>query len=136
MKMITLAPAMAWLVIFGSKDVENRSWADINVYDLIRTGERFGIHAGKLMTALDYRCAESYVAVNDPRIQLPPPRDIVRGAIIGTARIRGIDTSTKGIARPWKIPGRYAWLLKDRTPLDQPIHCRGYQRFWEYDLAA
>lgn len=29
-------------------------------------------------------------------------------------------------------PGRYAWLLDDIAPFDEPVPARGYQRLWEW----
>lgn len=39
------------------------------------------------------------------------------------------------IERPYGdfTPGRYAWLLSNIQPLDEPIPARGRQRLWEWD---
>ena len=61
-RLLTLRQPWAWLVVFGGKDVENRSW----------TTEYRGpilIHAGKEMTRREYKQTHEYALRHDIEIQ-------------------------------------------------------------------
>nr|WP_294560249.1 ASCH domain-containing protein [uncultured Rhodopila sp.] len=126
MKAITVRQPWAWLLIQGTKDIENRDWPT-NVRGQV------AIHAAKGMTRFEYEDAWEFVAHFDPLLawQMPLPKELVRGAIIGTMILRDCVTSSKS---PW-FQGRYGFVLDTPEPWDSyPIS--GQLGFWEVPESA
>jgi hypothetical protein len=98
LKALSVRQLWAWLIARGFKDFENRDWRKSNPGRAFR-GE-FLIHAGLGMTQDEYWMA--YAAVGhvetelDTKIDLPEPWELLRGGIIGKARI--VDWSDDGRA--------------------------------------
>lgn len=134
---LTLWPTWAWFVIHGSKDVENRSWTNQRVLDLIRTGERFAIHAGLHHTRREYAETLAVATGVEPQHVLPAFEDIVTGAVIGTARIRQQWSPQQwkpGHEQRWHFLTEWGFQLVDRKPLVKPIPVKGARGFWEWKL--
>lgn len=73
----------AWAIIYGGKDIENRSWQSVN-YGLRRRG-RIAIHAAKGMTRGEYESAHDFMA--SIGVACPPALDLSRGGIIGSVEV-------------------------------------------------
>lgn len=105
---------------WGRKTIENRSWPAPAVH----MGARILIHAAK----------EGDRAALAAGV-LPGPD--VRGAVIATALITGCHF--EGVAckirggtgcGPWANPEVYHWVLRDVTPLPEPVPAKGSLQFW------
>lgn len=82
------------------------------------------------MTLDEYRSAMFYVLdanLSFDWMTLPKEKELVRGAIIGTAEI--IDCVSESRS-PWFM-GNYGFVLKDVVALAEPIPCRGALGFWD-----
>ena len=105
MKALSIRQPWAWLIIYGGKDVENRSW---------KTNYRgeFLVHAAKL---IDYHAYGELIAKG---VKLPAIKDLQTGGIIGKATIT--DCTFNPPNRQWYMPlpshPVYAFVLKDPQP--------------------
>lgn len=91
----------AWAIIFGGKDIENRSWQAVNHGGLHRRG-RVAIHAAKGMTRQEYLSAVEFMrGCGAP--SCPPARDLSRGGIIGSVEIIGVVRESES---PWFVGSR------------------------------
>ena len=96
---LTVRRPWAWGLIFGDKDVENRSW-----YTAHRG--RLWIHAG---TKYEQSALDAW-----PSRRLPPAREQQPGGVIIGA-IELVDV-VRGARSPWAIPGQWHWLRGESTP--------------------
>lgn len=140
-RMLTLRQPYAWLVVFGGKDVENRSWTTDYRGPIL-------IHAGKEMTRAEYRRAHEFALRHD--IEVPGAEALDFGGIVGIANLvdivspSAIDPKTQARRRwhmaPEEVPSgkpQFGWLLQDITPVEF-IPCQGAQglRWFNYEQAA
>ncbi len=140
MRALTFWPVWAWLVVHGPKNVENRTWVNRIVRELVSEGEPFAVHAAQTQRRRDYEWARSVATVAAPGLVLPAFEDVVCGAVIGIASISELLAPTEVPEHAWHLPStaqrRYhGWLLYDREPLDRPVPCRGGQGFWSWERA-
>ena len=110
----------AWTLLFGGKDVENRTWST-------RCRGRIWIHASKREIAEDVDYAVRLVAEGwncDPRRALKHYREHdQRGAILGSLNLNGCrridelraDEPLRG--NRW-VQGPWLWLLEDPVACD------------------
>lgn len=134
MLVLTLKQPYAWMVIHGSKDIENRSWVNALVNHLITRGESFAIHAGVSVRRDYYEQAVAYARTQDPELRVPAREDLVLGAILGTVVPTEVFRPEDWLpARRWHMRGQYGWALRDRTALPVPIPAKGKQGFWSVD---
>ena len=146
MRATTLHQPYATLCAMEVKRVETRSWPAPP--KLI--GQRIAIHAGKTVSK-DVNYATRKAAA---RYSIP------RGAVLATAVLDKVllvdhltvdqeDGKPYAYAAPPRQPmyqdrveidpygdfsiGRYLWLLSDVKRLREPMPCRGFQGFWEWD---
>lgn len=116
---LTVRQPWAW-AIFHGKDVENRSWPT-------RYRGLVAIHAAAGMTRPEY--AEAAALIRQyADAPLPAFDDLVRGAVLGTARL--IDCVTDSPS-PWFF-GDYGFCLTDAVLFDQPLPARGALGFWPW----
>jgi hypothetical protein len=110
MKVISIRQPWAWAIIWGGKDVENRTWT---------TGYRgpVAIHAS---ASFDTNAVL-------PKGVRPPSRDqLDRGAIIGVVELaQVVDRSSSR----W-FQGPYGFVLRKKRPLSKAIRCNGRLRLW------
>ena len=140
-KALSLTQPWAWLVVHGPKRIENRKW------HLPRSmrGETFLVHAAKGVTKADCEGArEVCEAVLDdpayPRFELPPMGDLVRGAIIGRARVTDCwcplatlpaEEQERAASRDvWWFTDQHGFVLVDVVAFAEPIPCKGALGFW------
>jgi len=139
MKTITLWQPWASLLALGYKTVETRSWP---------TNHRglLAIHAAgrPCDPQIFYQYPFQRVFLL-PEVGIAHPSDLPLGAILAIVDLTGV-TPGEELAPPGRTPtvgwlqlafgdftpGRFAWLLKDRRPLDVPIPARGKQGLWDW----
>ena len=121
MKALSIRQPWAWLIVYGGKDVENRSW---------HTKFRgwFLVHAAKGMTGFEYADACNFCRKNG--LPQPPRFDELRrnwcGGIIGSVFLADSRDTSRS---PWYM-GERAFLLIDPKPLPfTPI--KGRLNFFE-----
>lgn len=73
----------AWAIVYGGKDIENRTWQAVN-HGLKQRG-RIAIHATKGMTRDEYEESSGYIAKLSG--SCPAPADLLRGGIIGSVEV-------------------------------------------------
>lgn len=108
---LSIRQPWAWLILNGGKDIENRTWAT-------KFRGRFLIHASAGMTvdewedgvffAIKARSGRGY-----PPANLPGPKQIQRGGIVGSVELVDCVTATDS---PWFV-GAYGFVLRDPQPL-------------------
>lgn len=114
MRALTVKQPWAWLIINGSKNIENRSWGPGKAL-----GWRIAIHAG---LRIDHR---GYELARRLGVDPPPLSEIERGAIVGTVVVTGVVESSLS---PWFI-GPKGWELADPRPCE-PIPAKGRLGLW------
>ena len=119
--MMALSIQQPWadLILFGGKDIENRTWP---LPDKMR-GQRIYVHAGK---KIDLDAPLRFCAA------LAPNPDNRLGAIIGEVTIVGyIDDVTETPNLSEWFEGPYGFVLADPKAYEKPIPCRGRLGFFE-----
>jgi len=111
MKALSIRQPWAWLILHAGKNIENRTWSTTF------RGE-FLIHAAKRMTFEEYDSALEFAYDLNPaleQIEIPHPAHIIRGGIVGTARL--VDVIPPHIERPddfpWNAEGQFGLILAD-----------------------
>ena len=122
MKAISINQPWAWLILYGGKWLENRTW---------RTPYRgrLAIHAGQ-----SRRWLSDWYMVGRPMDDgLPPLDDLVFGRIIGTVELVDCVRSTDDQVRRsrWNDGSGWCWILRDPRAVDPVVYCRGRQRLFE-----
>lgn len=114
---VTLWQPWAWAVIFGGKDVENRS-RRISPCNLL-------IHAG---LSFD-EGAVDYVLDLTGRKRLPELA--TRGGfILGKVTVTGATFGVDDTDSMWAFANTWHWHLDRPQRADPPIVCRGYPSLW------
>lgn len=102
---ISVRQPWAWAIIFGGKNVENRT-AKAIAHMVPMCGRR-AIHAAQGMTREEYEEARAFMA--DIGVACPPPAELVRGAVIGSVEVAGFVSESDS---PWFM-GPRALILRD-----------------------
>lgn len=126
---LSVRQPLAWAIITGAKDVENRDWPS-------KYKGRLHIHAGlKKPEGAEVEEVIRRVA-KDLRIPVAVAREDYQrhrehgfGAIIGSVRMLGCATSWDS---DWHDEEQYGFVLTDAQPLDTPIPCKGRLRIFKY----
>lgn len=105
MKALSIKQPWADRILFGGKDIENRTWRLPNWI----TNQRIYIHAGK--------------RPDGPVSGIGPERF---GAIVGEVTIVECVIASDS---KW-FYGPYGFVLADPLPYEKPIPCRGHLRFF------
>lgn len=100
----------AWAIIYGGKDIENRSWRAGNPG--LRFRGRICVHAAAGMTRDEYEDAADFMA--HLGVACPKPADLLRGGIVGTATVADIVSASES---PWFF-GPKGLRLADAQPSD------------------
>jgi hypothetical protein len=110
LRALTVKQPLAWAIIAGHKDVENRSWRFP-----LPLGTTVAIHAGRKV-------------VDGLPVALDVPEDFPRGAVVGFADVVGDHHADECSARcsPWAYPETRHWVLRNARALAYPEPTRGY----------
>ena len=111
MKALSIQQPWADLIVWGGKDIENRSWRLPNHM----VGQRIHVHAGKRLD----RATLDFFNMTVPAERL--------GALLGTVKITGCVTESDS---EW-FSGPYGFTLADPAPHLHPIPCRGRLGFFQ-----
>ena len=114
LKALSVRQPWAWAIVFGGKDVENRSWPT-------RYRGRLLVHAG---SAFESAGLDRISALG---VEPPARGEFARGAIIGAVEVVACIRDSDS---PWAVPGLWHWLLTDPHPLLPPIPCPGRLSLW------
>lgn len=114
-KAITIHQPYASAIIYGDKDIENRSW-HTSYRGLIY------IHSGRNKENMK----EKIRFCEDRGFKFNPRRDSF-GHIIGAVELIEIK---EGILSKWANGSNYQWILKNPRPLKIYIPCPGSRRIW------
>ncbi len=105
MKALSIRQPWAWQIIYGGKDIENRTWHT-------KFRGRFLVHAAQGMTRHEMREANRFCMLRN----LPIPMELAslqRGGIIGSVElVDSVDTSDSD----WYM-GAKGFVLRDPRPL-------------------
>ena len=103
----------AWALIYGGKDVENRSEMAVRNGGMRKqVGKRIAIHASKGMTREEYEGARDFMT--EVGVACPAAADLLRGGIIGTAFLASIVSEHTS---PWFFGPRGLCLIRpEPTP--------------------
>ncbi|MHA4819444.1 ASCH domain-containing protein [Streptomyces aculeolatus] len=116
MRALTLHQPWASNIVYGGKDVENRTWTRAYRGPVM-------IHAGQ--------GRDRTAMANSPD---DLPRKDVHGAVIGVALLIGTHHRCDGRCSPrWADPGCWHWEMSAPQPLIQPVPARGQQQLWVPD---
>lgn len=107
---LSIRQPWAWAIIHAGKDIENRSWRSDNPG--LRFRGRVCVHAGVGMTVDEYEEAANFM--EGIGVGCPPPADLLRGGILGTAIIADIVTNSDS---PWFF-GPKGLVIADAVPVD------------------
>jgi uncharacterized metal-binding protein len=123
-RVLTLDPCWAWAVMFGGKDVENRSWAT-------SYRGRILIHASAKETTGGLLAADrAEMARSCGRPLSKIPAAFRCRAILGSVEV--VDC-VQNARSPWAEPGCVNWVLRGPEPLSEPISgVRGAQKLWRW----
>lgn len=122
MKVLSIKQPWAWAILYGGKDVENRTWST-------KFRGRFLIHASKSFDQVGWQ----WIAENENRLGLRLPSrqsDFITGAIIGSVNL--FDCRQSDGSR-W-FQGPYGFLLRNPIGIPFIIPCKGRLKFFDFDL--
>jgi len=119
----------AWAICHAGKHLENRTWGGWS-HDLTRFRGPVCIHASSGMTRDEYDSARDFMAAHGVRV--PPAREMIRGAIIGTAVVTGWTRNDPSF---W-FTGPGALVLSEMTALKNPIPCCGALGFFKWTMGG
>ncbi len=123
-----------WAILEGYKPVENRTWKPPRLV----LGQRIALHASLGFDKEGARFVNE--TLGQIGVQRQVGNGVSRGAILGTARIRGAvtpsgsrntvfgpvtdDMADPAARSPWAF-GPWIWLLYYVRPLPEPVPCKG-----------
>ena len=126
-KALSVRQPWAWAIIYGGKNVENRSTFAVSKGQL--RPARISIHASKGMTRDEYECARETMAKLG--VDCPRPDALVRGAIIGDVTVLEV---VKESDSPWFF-GPRGLVLSAPVPIP-PIPALGALGYFQWALAG
>lgn len=139
MKALTVRNPWAWAIIYGGKDVENRS---------VRTNHlgTVAIHTAK---AVDTEAMTSPLildAIDEYNGPVVMPGELIRradleqlGKIIGVVDIKPVHHADHcrqadgRLCSPWAMDGMWHWPLTNPQPAQAPVPAKGALGLWEWD---
>lgn len=109
-KALSVRQPWAWAIIYGGKDVENRSWQAVN-HGLNVRG-RVAIHASKTMGKGEYEQARDFM--HGFGVSCPEPALLRRGGIIGSVEVLDVVSHSDS---PW-FTGPRGLILANPEPCE------------------
>jgi|GEM_PF-540104 len=122
-KALSIRQPWAWAIIYGGKDIENRTWQAVR-HGLDESG-RFAVHASKGMTKDEYESTARFM--KSLGVDCPPAADLIRGGIIGTVEL---VACVKESDSPWFF-GPRGLVLRDPEPTEF-VPCQGALGFFKW----
>jgi len=120
MKALSLTQPMAWAVVSGGKDIENRAW---------RTPHRgpFYVHASMGWNKEHYKFIDE--------LGIIMPSEWIHGAIIGEADLTAlvIEGEDDPRAKSRWFMGPVGFALRNMKAYEEPIYCKGQLGFFDVD---
>ena len=111
MKALTVRQPWAWAIIYGGKDIENRTWTTTFRGSL-------AIHAGGNLDP---------VTEFPPGVGLPAIESLPRAAIIGVVELVDILQQSDSV---W-FEGPFGWVFRNPRPLREAIPSIGHRGVWD-----
>lgn len=126
MRAITIRQPWAWAIVWGTKDIENRTqpWPWNCHHGPV------AIHAATGCTRAEYAEARDYCL--HLGLDVPPLAELPRGAVVGMAQLEQVVTATDS---PW-FNGPYGLVLTGRRALSHPIPAKGALGLWAWKPPA
>jgi hypothetical protein len=123
MKVLTVLQPLAWAIVAGHKQVENRTWSTPHRGLLL-------IHAGKSRALL--RAYRGRKHLDDQgTIALPDLSALPLGCIVGAVRLVDCLTARQAAHRRLAfVAGPLCWHLTDAVAFASPIPVRGQLGLW------
>lgn len=122
MKALSIRQPWAWLILYGGKDIENRTWHT-------KLRGRFLVHASAGMTRSEYADAYQFFlesGAGQSPFEFPEFASLQRGGIIGSVElVDSVDHSDS----PWYV-GQKGFELRDPRPTPF-IPFKGRLQFFE-----
>jgi len=122
-KALSVRQPWAWAIIFGGKDIENRTSPAMR--HLRKHRGSLAIHASIGMTRNEYEAARSWM--QEIGVVCPRPDELVRGAIIGTVDVVDAVAESKS---PWFFGPRGLALANPQSYV--PRLCQGQLGYFNW----
>jgi hypothetical protein len=132
MKALSIRQPWVEAILHHGKRIENRDWG---FAPRSMIGRRFWLHASAGCTrreyeeALHWMIAKGLVSYRDERV-IPRYEALVRGALVGQARLERVILPGEPCDSPWYVGG-LGLVLTDVTACDEPISYKGSLGFFE-----
>lgn len=120
---LSLYGPWAWAIVFGGKDVENRSWSTLY-------RGRILVHASSKRFANENLAAarEQLAHLVGPGVAIPAT--FPESRIIGSVEV--VDCVDVPVDSPWAALGGLHWRLRDSRPVAWDAHVDGDVRLWKW----
>ncbi|WP_315913597.1 hypothetical protein [Arthrobacter sp. lap29] len=139
MKALTVRNPWAWAIIYGGKDVENRSvrtnYTGTVAVHTSKSVDTEAMHSDLIQTAID-ECNTAPVIPG----QLIPRADLEQlGNIIGLVDINPVHHADQcrdqhgDLCSPWAQDGMWHWPLTHPQPLNTPVPAKGQLGLWDWN---
>jgi hypothetical protein len=120
MKTLSIIMPWPWLILYGGKDIENRSWrTDYRGKLLIHASKKADYNLIQILS--HYRATPT----NDELRQMLERRGCIVGSVELVDCVQNHNSS-------WAEPGLWHWVLKDPKPCN-PIPIKGALGLWDYN---
>jgi hypothetical protein len=121
---LSLKQPWPWVIFTLGKNIENRTKF------LGLPKGIFYIHVSASETPAYFRGALIWMLQRNLLSRMPPPSDIIRGAIVGRARVERILRPTPTPTETWHMADCFGYVLVDVEPIP-PVPCKGKLGFWK-----
>ncbi len=145
---ISVHAPMAWALMYGGKDVENRGKSFPRQRDKRQVLGRVWVHASMWpspkgipkagLERAEWECAVEKVhclatdhlggSLSDTLLRWK--LNSLRGHIVGSIYVEGYREPDDPPNSPWYIPGSLAILVRDPKPLAKPVPAKGALGWW------
>jgi hypothetical protein len=120
-KALTVKPPWSWAIIYGGKDVENRTWKTDYRGELL-------IHSGKAWSTEGASNTMVKNAFERANPALHYPLYEAGGVALGVVDLVGCIEDSESL---WAMPGHWHWVLTNPRPLIEPLPMRGALSLWD-----
>ena len=120
---LSIKQPWAWCLLYGGKDIENRTWKlptrfhDFSVL----------LHTGKKPDSLEaFGEAQEYLNKTNGKV-IPNLEDLPLGCLLGVVRFSKCVEESSSM---W-FTGPFGWVVSCVKPFNKVIECKGKLGFWE-----